>query len=295
MGSSHETGNLSGDERRACAKALEGGRERGVAFVRCAEKRVMGGLLFRLLPHPLDGIELRGVRGSRKSSRRRPFATSHARPSASRLWHGLLSMTRNTFRRVRRTSHLRKSRNVWALKTAANWYWKRGRPSSDSAPKMCAVFRMPNVSTRGLHADPGPRLVQCPIEPEAGLVLVHDYAAAGGRFFLMRGSFSRSHTAWASASARARRRRGRCTEKPRSWSRRGTWWLWYRTPNRCAIRSPIMGPVRRRWYIRRRSPPPRSAWSVRRVGRYSASESAPAESRSPILPRRVRRTIAATG
>ena len=59
----------------------------------------------------------------------------------------------------------------------------------------------------------------------------------------MRGSFSRSHTAWASASARARRRRGRCTEKPRSWSRRGTWWLWYRTPNRCAIRSPIMGPV----------------------------------------------------
>ena len=59
----------------------------------------------------------------------------------------------------------------------------------------------------------------------------------------MRGSFSRSHTACASRSARARRRRGRCTEKPSSCSRRGTWWLWYRTPNRCAMRSPIMGPV----------------------------------------------------
>ena len=59
----------------------------------------------------------------------------------------------------------------------------------------------------------------------------------------MRGSFSRSHTAWASASARARRRRGRCTEKPSSCRSRGTWWLWYRTPKRCAIRSPIMGPV----------------------------------------------------
>ena len=92
-----------------------------------------------------------------------------------------------------------------------------------------------------LHADAGPRLVQRPIEPEAGLVLVQDYAAAGGRFCLMRGSFSRSHRA--SASARANRRRGHCTEKPSSCNSRGTWWLWYRTPKRCAIRSPIMGPV----------------------------------------------------
>ena len=59
----------------------------------------------------------------------------------------------------------------------------------------------------------------------------------------MRGSVSRSHTAWASASARAKRRRGRCTEKPRPCNIRGTWWLWYRTPKRCAIRSPIMGPI----------------------------------------------------
>ncbi len=33
-----------------------------------------------------------------------------------------------------------------------------------------------------LDADAGRRLVQRPIEPEAGLVFVHDYAVAGGGF-----------------------------------------------------------------------------------------------------------------
>jgi hypothetical protein len=68
----------------------------------------------------------------------------------------------------------------------------------------------------GLAADSGPRLVERPVEPEAGFVAVGNDASALPRFFLIAGSVSRSQVACRARSARARRLRGRCTEN-RSW------------------------------------------------------------------------------
>lgn len=73
-----------------------------------------------------------------------------------------------------------------------------------------------------LVAYPGPGLVESSIEPETRLVLEEDDSAACGGLFFRAGNRSRSQTACASASARASRFRGRCTENPIWFSRRGT-------------------------------------------------------------------------
>lgn len=140
MGSSQETGDLSGDERGARAEALKRGGEGRVALVRRAKERVMRRPLLRLFPDPLDRVELRRVR--RQAEEFQPAAVGRepeftvgvevvARAVVDHQEH---------FRRVRRPSSFKKSRNVWALNTAANWYWKRGRTSSDTAPKRCAAI-----------------------------------------------------------------------------------------------------------------------------------------------------------
>ena len=62
MGSSHETGNLSRDQRGARAEDFERGSEGRVALVGRSKEGVVGRPLLRLLPNSLDRIELRGVR-----------------------------------------------------------------------------------------------------------------------------------------------------------------------------------------------------------------------------------------
>src|ERR1700683_2061136 len=59
----------------------------------------------------------------------------------------------------------------------------------------------------GLDADPRPRHVPRPTEPEARFVLEHHDAAARPGFFLMAGRRTRIQYSCASASARARRLR----------------------------------------------------------------------------------------
>lgn len=72
-----------------------------------------------------------------------------------------------------------------------------------------------------LATDARPGSMQRAVEPEAGFVFEQDYASAGSRFFLIAGNVCFSHSAWRSASALAKRLRGRCTENPSLWSRRG--------------------------------------------------------------------------
>ena len=74
----------------------------------------------------------------------------------------------------------------------------------------------------GLASDTRPRLMQRAVEPEARFVFEEDYSSARGCFFFIAGSRLRSQYSCFSASARASRLRGRCTEKPSWWRRRGT-------------------------------------------------------------------------
>ena len=73
----------------------------------------------------------------------------------------------------------------------------------------------------GLAADASPSSMQRAVEPETDLVLEQDYATAGGGFFLIAGNFLRSQCSCRSLSARQSRLRGRWTENPSLWRRRG--------------------------------------------------------------------------
>ncbi len=111
---------------------------------------------------------------------RRRCLVTQAWPSASRLWHGLLSITRKTFRRTRRTSSLRRSRKVWALNNGGELV-AESRPllQRQRAEHMGRVSHAERVDA-GMDADACPGLVQRAVEPEAGLVLEHGYATARG-------------------------------------------------------------------------------------------------------------------
>ena len=84
----------------------------------------------------------------------------------------------------------------------------------------CTIHMGSFPRSAGVHprllAYPSQCLVQRAIKPEACLVLEQDYYSAGSSFYLIAGSFSRTHISWASASALAKHLRGRCTENPNS-------------------------------------------------------------------------------
>lgn len=81
------------------------------------------------------------------------------------------------------------------------------------AKKMRSFPRAVGVDPR-LTAHSRPGSMKSTVEPEAGLILEQDYAAAGSSFFLIRGSVTRSQYSCRLWSARASRLRGRCTENP---------------------------------------------------------------------------------
>ena len=222
MGSSHKTCDLSGDERRASAEALKRRGEGRVAFVRRSEERVVGRALLRLLPDTLDGIELRGVRGQAEQVKtsavgREPrFAIRVAVMARTVVDHEEYFPSRPAHEQLEEREERLRSEDGSELIVEPRPHLQRQR-----AEEMGGLAHAERVDP-GLHADTSPCLVERTVEPETGFVPVHDNAAAGGGFFLMRGSVFRSHTVWASASARAKRRRGRCTEKPSSCSSRGT-------------------------------------------------------------------------
>lgn len=83
-------------------------------------------------------------------------------------------------------------------------------------------FAKPEGVDPGLNADARPGLVERPVEPEARLVLERYEASARRGFFLIAGSWTLSQMACRSASARASRLRGRWTENPILFRRRGT-------------------------------------------------------------------------
>ena len=99
--------------------------------------------------------------------------------------------------------------------------------------KTCAVLRMPNVPDTGLRADAIPRLVErCRLARNwPRLCIRWDDATACGGFFLMRGSFSRSHSQPGrplTCACAIRRSKAVASEKASAYSSRCTWWLWYR-------------------------------------------------------------------
>ena len=64
----------------------------------------------------------------------------------------------------------------------------------DDAEDMRRLAHTERVYSR-LAADSGPRLVERPVEPEAGFVAVGDDSSALPRFFLIAGKVSRNHVA----------------------------------------------------------------------------------------------------
>jgi transposase len=243
MGSSQEPCNLGRNEGRLSAKIIKGGGERRVALDSGLVKRIVRGPHFCLLPTPINRIEFGRVR--REACEfdalvvdRKPCFALGIEIVARAVVHDEEDFTAGMPHKV-----LEKGQERLRVEDRREQIVKR-RPRFQ---RDCTeyVSRLPHAKgiDPGLDADARPRLMERAVEPETYFVLEHEDSSARGCFFLMAGNLLRNQWACASASARANRLRGRCTENPRLCSRRGMWWLWSRTPKRCAIRSPIIGPV----------------------------------------------------
>ncbi len=182
MGSSHETGDLSGDQRGARAENLERGGEGRVALVRRSKERVVGRPLLRLLPDTLDRVELWGVR--RQAEQLQPAAVGREPDFAIGVEVVAGAVVDHQKDLPPRAAHqeLQELKKGLGIEDGGEliletWpHFERQR-----AKEVRRLAHAERVDAR-LHADAGPRLVQRPIEPEAGLVFVHDYAVAGGGF-----------------------------------------------------------------------------------------------------------------
>src|SRR5919204_617747 len=209
------------DEIRTPLEDLERANQRAIALVGRRAEAIVGRHLPRNLPDALGGIELLRVGGQAVqldlvAVLPKPRLPSVVEPVAG----AVVDDEEDLPRGVLRDELLQELVEGLAVEHCRKAVGELGVVERHRAEDVRGLAKAIGVNPR-LVADARPRLVQCAIEPEAGLVLENHDAAAGAGFFLMAGSFLRSQRAWASASARASRLRGRCTEKPIQPSRRG--------------------------------------------------------------------------
>ena len=213
---------MIGDEARGALKTSKGGAQRGVAFVGRSVESIVRRQFARDLPDALSGIEFRGVAGEAMEFDFVGVCREPLFPSIVEPMTGSVVYDEKEFPWCVLGGELQQKlvKRV-AVEHGCEAIREVGVFERNSTKDVSRLSQSKSVDS-GLLAHPRPRLVEGAVEPETRLVFKENKASARVGFFFRAGRRSLSQSACFSASARARRLRGRCTENPISFSKRGT-------------------------------------------------------------------------
>lgn len=183
------------DQARSLLEHFERGAERCVAFFDGLVEAIVGGSFLGQLPDAFDAVELRRV--WRKPEQldavtilRQPLLSLFLEVVAGTVVddeEDLASAARND---LLQEIEERESVEDWREPVVELWPFLDG----NDAEHVRSLAQAERIYA-GLAANSGPRLVECPVEPEARLVTEGNDTAALPRFFLIRGKVARSQVA----------------------------------------------------------------------------------------------------
>src|ERR1700761_555387 len=195
------------DQFRACLELIEGCAQRRVAFFDGLVEPIVGGPLLGHLPYALNRVVLGRVRRQTKQLEPPTVLGEPLLPVFLEVVAGTVVDDQEDLAATVCHELLQELEEREPVEDGSKAVVKpRAWLQRDSAEH---VGRLPHAERvyAGLAADTRPRLVERPVEPEAGFVAEGHDASALARFFLIRGNVSRSHVACRARSARASRLR----------------------------------------------------------------------------------------